>query len=536
MKRGIQMTNQIRSREGGYVTAAVLVLLVISVVSGAFMLKSSKNRAATSSNYFQARSAAYAAHSGLEAGLADLEKSPSASIELLNNYLADNSKAWLLGGTSNASSATWMNLGTNKQQFATSIVAYDFVNGLIKLASNGRGPGGSESVAYGVFQMGGVQPEPTVLAKYAWYMAGEARNVDKTIDVDGEVYFGGDVHFNGGADNSIFRGTVKIAKGSGNQSSFDSRVTFTQNTLIQTPFKTQGNGIIFQKNVGFEGNINADTDIRLNQTGQKAYFKSNITAGNAKINLGFNQLIDNGALNLAKAYNFGPVQHQYGTFSIADSLGLKANTELEVTVDMSAIPSNKRLTLQSLGYGTNAITNGPDLSAAYQAAKASGKLYQNFLVLNVSQSYVFTNVANNVLKGKFVFDVSTTQPINGIFPICDPTTVCLIRVANGGNLQGFGSEGLFRGYINVSGNGWAIYQWGPAGEFHGALHHVSPTTGFQLNSSPSPMKLVFEQAVFDELIPLKVLCKPGESTPALPNPKVQLVDTKIRPRYISRYF
>jgi hypothetical protein len=536
MKQATPFPQSRVTRENGYVTAAVLVLLIISVVSGAFMLKSSKNRAATSSNYFQARSAAYAAQSGLEAGMADLEKNPALSAKILNNYLTDNSKAWLLGDTSNAGSPTWMSLGSNKQQFSTSIVAFDHKSGLIKLASNGRGPGGSESVAYGVFQIGGLQPEPTPLAKYAWYMAGEARNIDKTVEVDGEVYFGGDVHFNGGADGSIFRGTVKIAKGSGNQSSFDSKVTFMENTLIQTPFKTQGNGIFFQKKVGFEGNITADTDIRLNMSGQTAYFNSNITSGNAGIDLGMNQLVHNGKLTMAKTKNVGSVVVQSGTIPIATNLGMENTTENEVTVDLSAIPANKRFTLQSLGFGFGGQTDGPDLSAAYNAAKASGKLYQDFLVLNINQSYVFKTPTPNVLQGKFVFDVTVNQPINGNFPTCDPTTVCLMRVSNGGNLQGFGSQGLFRGYVNVSGNGQIIYQWGSTAEFHGALHHVSPTSGFQLNNSPSPLKLVFEQAVFDELLPLKVLCAPGMNTPALPIAKVKLVDTQIRPRYLSRFF
>lgn|GEM_PF-1215004 len=524
-----------RSGEHGFATAAVLALLILFGVVGAFMLKTSKHRAASSSNYFQARSAAFAAQSGLEAGLASMEANPDESVELINNYLADSTKAWLLGGVNHAGSATWVDLGDNKQEFAARIVAFDPGSRMAKIAGDGRGPGGSESTVYGVFELGGIQTINPSLAKYAWYMAGDARNVDKTVDVQGDAYFGGDVHFNGGADGSIFRGRMKIAKGSGNQSGFDAKVDFYGNAYFQTSFITQGGGLSFRKDVGFEKDISANAEMRLTASGQTAYFNSNITGGSAGIDLNFNDLVDNSHLNVARTKNAASVTHETGTLPIADRLGMSAGPEEEVSVDFSGIPSDKQFTLSSLGFGAWGNTNGPDLNAAYLAAKASGKLYQGFLCIKVASGLNFSSVPNNILVGKFVLEVTSGVTVNANFPVSDPTGVCLIHVGEGGSILGLGSTGLFRGYINVSGHSSVIYQWGVGGEFKGAIHHVTPTASFQMNTSPGALKLTYDSGVFDELAALGILVPPGSGTPAT-TPQIRLVDTRIRPFFISRYF
>lgn len=530
-----RFTRDIRQEQAGYATAAVLVLLVVSAIAGAYLLKTSKHRAAAVSNYYQARSAAFAAQAGLAAGLAGFEAQSSQSIQRLNNYLADTNKAWLLGGLSQAGSATWTSIGSGDQSYAARILGFDPATGLVKLTSEGRGPGGSVSQTYGVFQLQGVKPDNTTLPSFAWYMAGEARNVDETMDVEGNVYFGGDVHFNGGADGSVFRGTVKVARGSGNMSSFDARVNFNENAYFETPIKTQGGGLYFYKNVGFEGNVFAETDMRMGASAQNAYFNSNINQGNAGIDMGGKRLTDNGNLNMARVKNAGVVVHQAGTIAIASQLGMVSGNESEISVNIGSIPASKRFTLASLGFAAWGTTNGADLSNAYTAAKAAGKLYRDFLCINVSSGLNFNVGAGVTLKGKFLFEVSSGMTVNGNFPTCDPATVCLIHVVSGGSMSGFGGSGLFRGYVQVAGTGSVIYQWGNGAEFRGALHHVTATASFQLNTCPTPLKLIFDAGVFDEIAPLNIIAPPGSTQPPTLQ-QVKLVDTRIRPKYLSRYF
>jgi hypothetical protein len=521
-----------RRNQTGFATAAVLVLLIVSAIAGAYMLKSSKHRAATVSNFFQARSAAFAAQAGLAAGLADFEAQSALSTQRLNNYLADTAKAWLLGGVGKAGSATWVDLGGGNQSYATRILGFDPSTGLIKLASDGRGPGGSESRAYGVFQLQGIKPKSTE-PNFAWYMAGDARNVDQAVDVEGNTFFGGDVHFNGGADGSVFRGTVKIARGAGGTSIFSARVDFNENVYFEAPIKTQGGGLYFYKNAGFEDNVFAETNMRMGASAQNAYFNGNINQGNAGMDMGGKNLFDNGNLNMARVLNAGQITHQAGTIPIASKLGMTPGIEPEISVDISSIPANRFFTLSSLGFAAGGVTDGADLSNAYLSAKASGRLYNDFLCLNVG-SLNFSTTSTATLKGKFLFSVSGGMNVNGHFPICDPTCVCFIHVVSG-SVNGFGSNGLFRGFVHAAGTGSIIYEWGPGAELRGALHHVTATAGFQMNTSATPLKLIYDAGVFDEIEPLHVIVPPGGTQPSV-KPQIKLVDTRIRPKFLSRYF
>ncbi len=530
------ITHRVRHGQSGFATAAVLFLLVIAVVAGGFMLKASKHRSATASNYFQARSASYSAQAGLEAALADFEAHPTEGMQRINNYLQNNNNAWLLGGIGNASSENWIPLGNGQQSYAAKIAAFDPSTRLVKLISQGRGPGGSESQVYGVFQMQGLQADQTTAPNYTWYMAGEARNLDAPIDVSGNAYFGGGLHANNGAFGSVFRGTLQIGPGSGASSSFDTKVTFLENALFLSPVKTQGGGMFFAKSVGFDADIFSETDIQLTGSGQTAYFNSDINGGNRGINLNWNNLVDNGSLNLARVQQAGSVTHEAGTIPLASRLGLPNATGQEISIDVSNIPPANWITLNSLGFAFGGNTGGNELSAAYLAAKTSGKLYKDFLCVLVNAGLNFNAPASEILSGKFFFKVVGPINVNGNFPTCDPTTVCILYVNNGGSVIGLGGSGLFRGYVNATGNSNVTYQWSPGAEFRGAIHHVSATTGFQLNNSGGPMKLVYDVGVFDDIAPLNVLVPPGASQPSIPTPRVKLVDTRIRPICLSRYF
>jgi hypothetical protein len=519
----------------GFATALVLLFLVITGVTGGLLLKFSKRQSASTTNYFQARSATLAAQSGLQAGLASLAENPADAVIHLNAYLQDNSKSWLLNGTGNAGRRIPTTLGSTEQSYATRIMAFDPATNLVKLESEGMGPGGSVSQAYGVYQLDGLKSLQPDLAHFAWYMAGEARNIDQPVHVYGDAYFGGDIHFNGGADNSVFHGAVKIARGSGGTSSFDAKVSFLDDVYFQTPVSFQGNASLFYKRTGFEANIRTDNNPRWLGSGQPAYFNANVNGGNGKLDFNGNPVFTNGQLNQARTLNGSSFTQQGSDIDIAAALGQPSGTEEEITFSMSSIPSGKIFTPGALGIGVWGGLTGPELSSAYAAAKNSGDLYRGFLVVRLSSGYRFDAVANNILDGNFLFEVTAPINVNGNLPISDPGSVALWHIGSSGNMQGFGGPGLVRGYVNVSGTGSMIYQWGPAGEMQGAIHHVSAASNFQLNG-PSPLKLTFDKNVFDELAVLGVLIPAGQSVPPPPIKEVKLVDVRVRPRFLSSYF
>lgn len=534
MENRFRMDGQDVDPQRGFATALVLVFLVITGVTGGLLLKFSKRQSATATNYFQARSAAFAAQSGLQAGLASLAENPADAVIQLNAYLQDKSKSWLLNGTANAGRRLPTALGATQQSYVTQIMAFDPATNLVKLRSEGMGPGGSVSQAYGGYRLEGLKPLQPDLAHFAWYMAGEARNIDQPVEVYGDAYFGGDIHFNGGADNSVFHGPVKIARGSGGMSSFDAKVSFLNDVYFQTPVKFQGNASLFHKRTGFEAEISTDNNPVWMGTGQPGYFNANVTGGNGKLDFTANPIFTNGLLNRARTLNGSAFTPQGADIDIAAALGQPGGPEEEITFNMASIPGGKIFTPAALGIGWGGL-NGPELSGAYAAAKISGDLYRGFLVIRLSTGYVFNQVAGNILEGNFLFEVTAQINVNGNLPVSDPGSVALWHIGSSGSMQGFGGPGLVRGYVNVSGTGNMIYQWGPAGEIQGAIHHVSAASNFQLNG-PHPLKLTFDKAVFDELAVLGVLIPAGQSAPPSPAQAVKLVDIRIRPRFLCSYF
>lgn len=524
-----------KGRQEGFAIVMVLALLVLSIVVGAFILKSARHRSGAASNYFQARSAELAAQAGLQAGLATLEANPAEAVVLLNNFLKDPAKAWLFNGTAGAGTRTTQALGSQKQRYAARIVAFDPATATIKLRSEGEGPGGGQSRATGVFRMDGVAQAYPDLARYGWYMAGETRNVDQAVDVTGDAYFGGDVHFNGGANGSVFRGTLKVARGAGNTSSFDAQVTFMENAFFDTPLRSQGSSIIFQKDAGFGANLSLDADFRFTGSGRIAYLNANVNGGNSRLDMAGNAVRHSGSLNTARVANASQITNMNGTIPIAANLQMKPAAESELTVDLSGVPAAKRFTPASLGIGPWGFTNGLELSAAYASARSTGKLHREFLFLTVNQQLDFNPVAGNVLSGKFVFVVGGTINMNGNLPHSDPASVSLYHVVSGGRIQGFGGTGLFRGYVNVAGTGNVLYQWGAGSLCLGAVHHVSPNSGFQLNSTGAKFTLEFDKGVFDAIAPLGILTVPGSPSPVV-TPEVKLIDTRLRPRFLASHF
>lgn len=527
-------------REAGFATATVIVLLVLAIVGGAYVLKLTRSQAAAAGGYFQARSASWAAQAGLERGLAQLEADPAGSVALLNGYLADTTRQWLFG---NPGSRTEVGMDNDLQRYSARILAFDPATGMVKLEGQGEGPGGSESRVVGVYRLGGLAPDVSPLAKYVWFMAGEARNVDQAVQARGNVYFGGGVHFNGGADGSIMHGTFKVARGGGLESTFDAGITFCRNTYIQTPFKSQGKGAVFTNDAGFEEEIFIDTDPEWNRRGHTVYLNSDITRGHARFNLGGNRVLHSGGLNTSRVYNASDIDNHGRPIDIAAALDMVPGPESELSVDLSSVPPAYRHAPASLGIARWGNTHGIELSAAYADAKARGLLYRDFLVLDVDSDMNLMEVPDNLLVGKFVFDVTAQVNVNINLPESDPASVSLWRVGDGGRMFGFGGQGLFRGYVNVSGNGSVIYQWKANCEFQGAIHHVSPTTKFQLNGSTGPLFLTFSTGVFEELHPLGVLIPPAGAPgpgrppvrPAQP-PKVKLVDVRIRPTFWGSYY
>lgn len=525
-----------RRREGGFATAAVIVLLLVSIVGGTYVLKMTRSQAAASGGYYQARSAALAAQAGLEGGIGQLAGDPASGLALLNGYLGDTTRQWLLGDSAGADRRTEVEMDNGLQRYAARIVAFDPASGMVRLEGQGKGPGGSESRAYGVFRLGGVEAVRPVLAHYVWFMAGESRNVDQPVDVWGDAYFGGGVHFNGGADGSVMHGTVKVARGTGLQSSFDADIFFCKNTWFQTPFKAQGLGVKFTGNAGFDGPITLETDATWTESAFAAYVNSGFAGGTGSMHMDLSRVVHSGSLDPARVVNSSGVTDNGGPIDIGAVLGMDPGPESELTVDFSSVPPSFRHTPISLGIAPWGNTDGNALSRAYADAQAAGRLWNGFLFVSIDAPLVFNAGAEgNILRGRFVFDVSARVSLNGNLPVSDPASVSLWHFRTGGRGDGFGGPGRFRGYVNVTGTGTMIYQWPGGCDFQGAIHHVSPTAGFQMNGSTGPLRLTFNSGVFDELSVLGVLVPPS-GIPSTGGSRVKLTDVKIRPVQHARYY
>jgi hypothetical protein len=86
--------------------------------------------------------------------------------------------------------------------------------------------------------------------------------------------------------------------------------------------------------------------------------------------------------------------------------------------------------------------------------------------------------------------------------------------------------------VYVEGNGEVSYLFGSGNSFRGAIHHVSPTSKFQINSSDgSAVNIYYDKEVLKEFVRFNVITPPGVTSN-----KLVLNDIKLRTELLGLYY
>jgi len=504
-------------KNDGFAIVYGLAVFFLASVSGLSILYISQKDRTCAGDYSKVRSSALSARAALCAFEKQCEDQPLVILDILKKYSIDHSNKWLLGDNLNAGSENKIKCwnGSDAPSFSACIMKYDSVNLLLQVQGIGYCAGGGKKKAIGIYRLKGALEDIVWDQNDAIHLAGEGRNFDNRITVNGNVYCGGDLHFNSGANGSIINGDLKTGI-SDLTSSFDINVTVNGKAFFQSPVKLNGALTINGKS-GFQKNIYTDGALKLKGD---TYLNSTVN-GNQYLDLCNNKATHSGSAS--RIINASQIINNHGTIDIANELNMRDGNELSFTIKIDQVGSK----IQNWpSWGT---IKAETLNQKYQQALANGDLWNDFLVYKVS-NYANMESSAGTFTGKVIWIVESGIACNGNWYDCAASSNTLVYVKSGGSITGMGSNKNFRGYIYVEGNGDVNYLFGNGNSFRGAIHHVSKNSKFQLNSG-APLNILYDREVLKELVRFNVITPPGVTSKAL-----VLNDVKLRTELLSLYY
>ncbi|HEX3020659.1 MAG TPA: hypothetical protein VHP36_10175 [Chitinispirillaceae bacterium] len=514
-------------KSDGFAIVYGLAVFFMASISGLSILYISQKGRDSAEDYSKVRSSAMAARSALTAFENQCKTQPKTVVDILNKYGKRSSCKWLLGDTAGTDFERRFKCwnASNAPLFSACITKFDSMNLLLQIQGIGYGCGGGRKKATGIYRIKGVKSGITWDQKDAIHLAGPARNFDQRIIVNGNVYCGADGHFNSGAAGSVINGDLKTGNSATLQSSFDGNTTINGNAFFQTRVKINGGAaVIINGRSGFHRGIYTDKTVDLFGD---TYINSTVD-GNAGLHMHNNSVTHSGQILASDIVDNSASQifNNGGQVDIAKVLNMKDETKFSFNGQIDLIPSNLIFEYSSLGWGS---ISAEKLNLKYQSASAQGMLWNGFLVIRINQ-WASMSSTSGTFNGKVIWIVESGLNCNGDWYDCAASSNTLIYVKSTGTINGMGSGKDFRGYIYVEGNGSVIYSFKNGNSFRGAIHHVSPTANFTLNSG-APLNIHYDEEVLKEFIMLNVIVPPG-----LSNPGLTLDDYSLRTELLSLYY
>lgn len=511
-------------KNDGFAIVYGLAVFFIASICGLSILYISQKDRTSAGDYSKVRSSAMSARAALTAFEKQCEDQPVVVLDILRKYSLDHSDKWLLGDASSAGSETKFKCwnGPDAPSFSACIMKFDSVNLLLQVQGIGYGAWGGKKKAIGIYRLKGAQEDISWDQDDAIHLACPAHNVDQRIVVYGNMYCERGFHFNGGAIGNIIYGNVKTGNDA-TASAFDGSTTINGDAFFQTPVNVNGGAsVIINGRSGFHRNIYTDGTVDLYGN---AYFNNTIE-GNKNINLRNNIATHSGSVGSSKIMNASQIINNYGQIDIGNELNMRSGNELSFTAKIDQIDS--KIIQQWQRGGT---ISAEILNQKYQQAAADGDLWNDFLVIRVSNGANMIS-STGTFTGKVIWIVESGMNCNGAWYDCSPSSNTMVYVKSGGRVSGMGSRKNFRGFVYVEGNGEVSYLFGSGNSFRGAIHHVSPTSKFQINSSDgSAVNIYYDKEVLKEFVRFNVITPPGVTSN-----KLVLNDIKLRTELLGLYY
>lgn len=513
----------------GFAVVYAMIILAIATAGGSMLIFMARNDRVSVSDYAKVRTASQAAFSALRACEGQFHNQPQTALEILKGYRDSHSRAWMLGTAADADKEQKIKLWNENDapQYSARILGYDDDSSYIIIEGIGYGSYGGKKRVIASYRLDGIELLEPVGYKNAIYIAADGYDFNQSIHIFGDIYFGGGFRVQS-SSGTVIEGNLKTGSSSF-VSELNVGITVNGNLYLQTPLKIQNATPVVNGMAGFEKNVELLHDLTV---GGDSY--SNSTAsGNASrdINMSGKTFTHSGSFNTSFITN-GTAVSSGGTIPIASKLSMYPGNEGPDTVKLNAIsPTSKIKNFSSLGFSD---LTGTNLQNAYDNTPSSS-LWNGFLVVRISPSAGGPNfnTQSGTFNGKVIWIIEKSLSINQKWYESGPDALSLIYVGNNGGLVQFGWNGLFKGYIHLTGNGSATYAFKAGSTFRGAIHHVSPSASFQVNSSGT-INFYYDEEILNSLATTGVVARAKyPSTNPPPQWTITLKDVKIRPVLLS---
>ncbi|MBN1601186.1 MAG: hypothetical protein JW915_06230 [Chitinispirillaceae bacterium] len=518
-------------KNDGFAVVYGIVLLLVASIAGVSLITISQKDNIASIDQVKMRAAALSAEAALTAVEQQCEKQPEVIVEILNSYINEQNntsgKGWLLSTADKWTQENKISLDPdvpNTPQYSARILSYDSTSGVLQVEGYGYGGGGGKKKAIGIYQLSGLA-QSAPFDRHAFYMIGEAQSFDKPVNISGNVYFAGKVASNG-TTPSVINGTFQ-AMSTTETVLFQSSFTFNGNALFMGPTTLQG-VMYFNQKAGFNKTVTLNAGPQ--QAKEDLYF-NNLISGNdvTKVfNLNGNKAHTTTTypVSAARVTN-GTIVKDGAAIDVAAAVSLSPTIKDPFQFDISVIPASYIKTV-----------SGNIDAAKINALSKSSTLWKGYLVIKPAAYAAVqrsSNASTSTLTCNTIWIIEKMMFSNDGWYDCAPNTMTILYFRSTGQLNGLGSGGYFRGYIHATENYNITYAWKAGNNFIGAVHHVSKTGKFQMNSCTGVWNITWSDEVIQQLINDGLVKVPGGGT-AAGTGQLTLSDFSLKPKIIGKYF
>jgi len=583
----------------GVTMVFVLMFMIIASILGSSLMYLSTKQSESGGDYFSKKSAEGAAESALDWFQGAMEdftyNNPTnrdSIISWVNNFDNATDVKWykntgnIRDFSKDFASATteadgdFIDVGNGKINAKLKIEKMDKTNNIIVLKAVGLGKNDSRKTIHAVYMLEGLSQDSIFgttsgTSNYhssALHLGGEGRNFDFSMNVDGDVYAGGNFHFNsGGGSPTTINGNFYTAP-STQESSIDQDVIIKGNSYIQSPLKMNGKSFNVEGNFATENMIyGTDKDKKLIVAGNAYLLNEGITTSNTGLDITGNLYMDQNNELDGDGSPFIKVAKNFDINYLSSSIG-NMNGNVNVTGDMTYYDPNNKIASKmskftaasktedgvnitnplddanffSTEFGNDVKRNvaqtqpevrednidpakifkvsqlglnnikATDITNLYAEKKAAGKLNDGFLVIEVDQSLAWATADATTFNDKVMFIVKAGMNVNGNLWNSGPNSNTFFDIRSG-TINGLGNANnpnatKFRGYVHVEGSPNVKMNWKGGSDFEGAMHFVGDDYDIQGNNGGGdPVNIKYDDSVLGEYDNLNVWYDPDKA-------------------------
>ncbi|MDG5814187.1 hypothetical protein QA601_03790 [Chitinispirillales bacterium ANBcel5] len=485
----------LKNSHGSTIVGVLASLVFIGIVT-TFMTSMMSSDSRDSRVFSSMQVAKISSNNALRATESFLSIKPNTSVTVLNEFIEETNVTTLLEER----------IGKN-QTIISQIAAFSTSELIAKIKGSGKGSSGSPRTTAAFYQLEGIRVV-TNQVKNALYLSGPARNFNRSFTVRGDVFFGSSATLN--KPGSTIEGNLKWVNASPDgEVNQLTGLTVTGNVFINSErIYMQNEANNFRGATAFQQPISAVNNTH--NIYDDVYIGDGVTDFNGEINLFYRGSVSywgpNYTANRSQFNEYVSIQEQHIS-DIAARVGMVNEPDREPVIDIKKIPEKYINNVSILGFQWD--VTGPNVQSAFE----NWPLWRDqFLVIRIPEgTHAGINNApqDNYFYGRVIFIVDGTFNINhNRLYTSGHQSNTLFYVSSTGNINQFGTDGVFRGMTYVEPGGNITYDFGNNGEgvVEGAVHHHG-NADFNSNGV---LNINYNTEVLAELSDLGIFTNPND--------------------------